>query len=272
MNYTGYRIIEADDELLSKIYLGDPIDYNFLENEYCLCVQGGKPIDYLQFRNGKLKHIAYPQCESVAAGVLKPRNPEQYFALDMLKNTEIPIKLLTGKFGSGKTLLYISAALEALQKNQFEKIVLVRNNIPVKDTDDLGALPGSVWDKTLPYMMPFADHCGGVEGMQHFIENGQLEVVALGHLRGRSIRNAILYSMESENLTKQHIQLLMGRIDTGSQLWLDGDVQQRDKDIFVKSQGLEIMIDRLKGHRLFGYVHLIKSERSEVSQMADLLD
>ena len=99
-----------------------------------------------------------------------------------------------------------------------------------------------------------------------------MEVIPLGFLRGRSIRNAILYSMESENLTKEHIQLLMGRIDEGSQLWMDGDVKQRDKMVFEKSKGLELMIERLSGHKLFGYVHLLKSERSEVSQMADLLD
>ena len=61
------------------------------------------------------------------------------------------------------------------------------------------------FEKTLPYVMPFADHCGGIEGIEYLIEEGRLEIVPLGFLRGRSIRNSILYSMESENLTKQHI-------------------------------------------------------------------
>ena len=151
-------------------------------------------------------------------------------------------------------------------------IIFVRNNVQVKDTDALGALPGSVMEKTLPYVMPFADHCGGVEGVQMLIEQGKLEVIPLGFLRGRSIRNAILYSMESENLTKEHIQLIMGRIDEGSQLWMDGDLKQRDRQIFEKSAGLELMVERLKGNPLFGYVHLIKSERSKVAQLCDLMD
>ena len=78
--------------------------------------------------------------------------------------------------------------------------------------------------------------------------------------------------MESENLTKEHIQLIMGRVDEGSQLWMDGDIKQRDKLNFEKSQGLETMIERLSGNKLFGYVHLIKSERSEVARLCDLLD
>lgn len=192
--------------------------------------------------------------------------------MDLLLRKDIPVKLITGKFGSGKSLLCITAALQAVQRGEFEKIIFVRNNVQVKDTDALGALPGSVMEKTLPYVMPFADHCGGVEGVQMLIEQGKLEVIPLGFLRGRSIRNAILYSMESENLTKEHIQLIMGRIDEGSQLWMDGDLKQRDRQIFEKSAGLELMVERLKGNPLFGYVHLIKSERSKVAQLCDLMD
>lgn len=78
--------------------------------------------------------------------------------------------------------------------------------------------------------------------------------------------------MESENLTKEHIQLIMGRIDEGSQLWMDGDLKQRDRVSFEKSQGLECMIERLQDEPLFGYVHMPKSERSAVARLADKLN
>ena len=120
--------------------------------------------------------------------------------------------------------------------------------------------------------MPFADHCGGVDGLMQLIHDGKLEVIPLAFLRGRSIRNAIIYSMESENLTKEQIQLIMGRVDEGSILLMDGDIKQRDKAAFEKSMGLEKMVSALKGNKLFGYVHLVKSERSEVAALADLLD
>ena len=64
----------------------------------------------------------------------------------------------------------------------------------------------------------------------------------------------------------------MGRIDEGSQLWLDGDLKQRDKQIFEKSAGIEKLVERLSGEKLFAYVHLKKSERSEVAALADKLD
>jgi predicted ribonuclease YlaK len=64
--------------------------------------------------------------------------------------------------------------------------------------------------------MPFADHTGGIEGIKMLIEQERLEVIPLAFLRGRDIRNSIIYSMESENLTKEHIQLIMGRVGEGS--------------------------------------------------------
>lgn len=270
MNYTGYKIIALSDEELARLYSEGIYDKEkFMENEY-LIVDGAR--DYFKWKGGKFEQVKFPSLGNEFTGIMKPRNPQQYCAMDLLRDKTVPIKLITGCFGSGKSMAMIVAALEAVQKGDFEKVVFVRNNVQVRETDQIGSLPGDVNDKVRPYLMPFADHCGGPEGLAHLIERGQLEVIPLAFMRGRSIRNSIIYSMESENLTKQHIQLLMGRVDEGSQLWLDGDWHQRDRDIFEKSQGLETMIKRLAGNQYFGYVHLIKSERSEVARLADLLD
>ena len=273
MEYTGYRIIHFNDEELAKFYSTKTIEQELNLNEYIILVDDyDDPFDYYRYTNKGLVQLKYPVLDNAFTGQMKPRNAQQYCAMDLLKQRDIPIKLITGKFGSGKSMMCIVAALEALLKNEFDKIIFVRNNVQVKDTDALGALPGDIFDKTLPYIMPMADHCGGIDGIKMLIEQEQLEVIPLAYLRGRSIRNAIIYSMESENLTKEHIQLMMGRIDTGSQLWLDGDFKQRDRIAFEKSRGLEIMVERLKGEEAFGYVHLVKSERSKVAALADRLD
>lgn len=123
----------------------------------------------------------------------------------MLKNPDITIKLITGTWGTGKTMALVVAALEAVQAGEFERIIWVRNNVQVKDTDQLGALPGEAFDKMLPYLGPFMDHVGGEHGVQMLIQNNQLEVIPLGFLRGRNIANAIIMCSEAENLTKEHI-------------------------------------------------------------------
>lgn len=190
----------------------------------------------------------------------------------MLKDKTSKIKLVTGRFGSGKTLAMTNASLELIENGKFERIIWVRNNVGVKDAPEIGFLPGSEIDKLMPYVMPLADHAGGLEGIKKMLEDGRLEVIPLGFLRGRSLRNSIVFCSECENLTKKHLQLLMGRIDEGSQLWLDGDLKQRDRAIFEQSAGLEAMIERLSGDPLFAYIHLEKSERSEIAALADVLD
>lgn len=270
--YTGYQILKLNDKDLVQLYQ-DNFDTSTLQNnEYVIIENGGKIIDYFRNDGGRLEKVKFPLIGNSFTGKMKPRNPQQYCAMDLLRQADIPLKLITGNFGSGKSMMCIISALEQVLEGYFDKIIFVRNNVQVKDTDPLGALPGDMYDKSLPYLMPFADHCGGIDGVERLIDDNKLEVIPLAFLRGRSIRNSIIYSMESENLTKEHIQLIMGRVDEGSQLWMDGDIKQRDKFAFEKSQGLELMVDRLKGNKLFGYVHLVKSERSEVARLCDLLD
>lgn len=273
MEYTGYRYVDEGD--LSDFYSGTLIKKEPLkENEFIICRDAvGTPVDYYCYKkNGESKKLLYPELGNSNTGIMKPRNPQQYCAMNLLKDRDIPVKLVTGKFGTGKSMMCIVGALEEVQKGNFDKITFIRNNIQVKDTEKLGALPGDQYEKVLPFLMPFADHCGGIDGVKDLLDRGQLEVIPLAYLRGRSIRNSIIYSMESENLTKEHIQLIMGRVDEGSELWMDGDIKQRDGFVFENSRGLETMIERLAGNKRFGYVHLIKSERSEIAAMADLLD
>lgn len=273
--YTGYSELELSDAEYSELYSTEHLkNYIFRENEYVYIKPADETIqgDYFKYRDGRLLRIKYPIIQSSFAGKYKPRNTEQLFGFDLLKDEQTTIKLLTGTFGTGKTLMLVVAALEAIEQGRFDRIIWVRNNVQVKDTDPLGALPGDAYDKLLPYLGPMIDHVGGPEGAKCLVEEGKLEVIPLAHLRGRSIRNSIIISSEAENLTKEHIQLLIGRVDEGSNLWMDADLKQRDKAIFEKSQGIETLIDRLKGEPLFGYIHLKKVERSATARLADKLD
>lgn len=199
-----------------------------------------------------------------------PHNPEQICAINMMRDPRTTIKLITGSWGTGKTMLLVTAALEALYDKKFERIIWIRNNVDVAGTKDLGALPGDVLDKLVPFLGPFVDHVGK-ENVKSMIKNETLIVEPLQSLRGRNFENAIIMCSEAENLTKEHLQLIIARAAEGSEVWLDGDTRQRDKEMFTKSKGIETMIDDFKGNELFGYVHLIKSERSKTAAMADLL-
>ena len=274
MDYKGYIEVEMNDDCLAQFYSNKDLWAGDLyENQYMLIKDStGEIVDKYCRQNGELRQVLYHKLGGTFTGAIKPRNPQQICLFDMLKDKTSKIKLVTGRFGSGKTMAMTVAALELIEKGKFDKIVWVRNNVSVKDAPEIGFLPGTEIDKLMPYVMPLADHAGGEEGIKKMLENGTLEVIPLGHLRGRSLRNSIVFCTECENLTKQHIQLLMGRIDEGSQLWLDGDTKQRDRAIFEQSAGLERLIERLAGNKLFAHIHLEKSERSEVAALADLLD
>lgn len=274
MEYTGIKDIELNSEELAQFYQGDYQIRDLLENQYVFIRDGtDKIVDKFFWRNGSLERVPFVTFSSDYLGKIKPRNPEQECAFHLLKDTSIKVKLITGRFGSGKSMSMIAQANEALEKGTVDKIVYVRNNIAVRDTSELGSLPGSEIDKLLPFLMQFADHVGGKEALMTMIAQERLEPIHLGYLRGRDIKNSIIYVTEAQNLTVDHIKLLLGRVGEGSYLYLDGDFHaQIDRSAFERSPGLKKLIEVLSGNKLFGYVNLVKSERSEVSALADLLD
>lgn len=274
MDYLGYQEIQFTEEELANLYHGElPERVALLRNEYVIAVNtDGQPVDYFRCVDGGLTRVTQKNINSRYGGKIRPRNPQQILAVDMLNNPEVTIKVLTGKFGSGKTMLMCSAALEQLEKSKVEKIIWARNNVEVKNSKPIGHLPGTYKEKLLPFAMPLADHVGGIDGLEMMVSQGKIEIVHLGFIRGRDIKNSIIICSEAENLTKEHVQLLIGRVGEGSSLWLDGDRKQVDHEVFQQNNGLSIAIDRLKGHPRFGYVRLAKTERSETAAMADLLD
>lgn len=273
-DYLGFRETVLDEEGVNDIFKENPINMACcLENEYLVTNDMSNNIlGVFKNKSNVLVSVPYRPINTRFLGEIKPRNLQQQMAIDLLYDPDTTVKIITGKFGTGKDFLMCAAAINLLESGSFKKIVYVRNNIEVKDSKPVGFLPGSYNEKLLPFAMPLADHLGGVDGLNFMISNGQIEVVHLGFIRGRDIKNSIIICSEAENMTKEHIQLLIGRVGEGSTLWINGDFKQCDADVFRKNNGLMIAVDKLKGHQRFGYVQLLKTERSETAAMADLLD
>lgn len=272
--YLGFKEVTLSDEELALIYQKTP-GYNLgcLRNEYLVVHnKNGDIADYFRWNGTHFVQVPYKQINSRFSGKVKPRNIQQCLALDMPYNPEITINMLGGKFGTGKTFIMAATAMDLLEKGAFDKLIYVRNNIEVKDSKPIGHLPGTANEKLMPFAMPLADHIGGVDALELMIDQGKIEIVHFGQIRGRDLKNSIIMCSEVENMTKEHIQLLIGRVGEGSVLWLDGDVKQVDMEVFRKNSGMQIALERLRGHQRFGYVKFLKTERSETAAMADLLD
>lgn len=272
--YNGYVTyeIESDEELASFYENPDINTFDLYTNQYCILMRDDNIIDKVKWDGEKNVSVSYKGVNNSFMGKVKPRNIQQELAFDMLQNDDITIKTLIGGFGTGKDFVMISNAVDMLKSNKYEKIVWVRNNIEVRNTNPIGFLPDGLKEKLLPFALPLADHLGGVAGLEIFMNQGKVEIQHLGFIRGRDIKNSIIYCSEAENMTKEHIQLLIGRVGEGSSLWLNGDFKQVDSDVFWSNNGLTVLISKLRGNKHFGVVRLIKSERSETAALADLLD
>ena len=281
-DYTGWTVIALEDggeEALAMAYSKDAEQKNLFDtptNGYILIpnVDADGNTAGIRWNGSRYVPIKYKKISNRFTGDIRPRNDQQRLAFDMLQNDDITVKMLAGTFGSGKTMLMVSSAIDMIEKHKVDKLIWIRNNIEVKNTKELGALPGTLLEKlgAASFAGPLADHLGGESGLEYWIKNGQVEVAHLGFIRGRDYKNAILLVSEAENLTKEHIQLLLGRVGEGSMLWLDGDLKQTDEAVFENNSGMRKAISALTGNPHFAYVYMPKTERSETAQLADLFD
>lgn len=271
-NWIGWNKYYPSKDCLSALYLNKNINHlNAKINEYCVIHEGQDLKDILRWDGEEYQPLRYKDFKSQLGTKIQPRNNEQKMLFDLLQNRDIPVKLCLGRFGSGKSYLMLAHALWLIQKGEFDKIVFVKNNIEVKDTGKLGALPGEELDKLGPFIQQIADHVGEFE-LEEMLNQNVIEPVHLGFIRGRDIRNSIIICDECENMTRQHIQLLLGRVSSRSEIWFIGDQKQCDSLTFEKNSGIQALIEGLAGDPLFGMVKLIKSERSKIAALADRLD
>lgn len=285
--YKGYQEITFNDFELASFYQTPVNRFGLLTNEYLIIKdESGQIVDkqrwdgnkftpltiYRKDKKDVLRKEKKDKFDVTFIEEIKPRNVQQELAFDLFQNPDITVKIIYGKYGSGKDLIMATHAISMIEKGIYDKLIFVRNNYQVKNSKDIGFLPGSANDKLMVYAMPLADHVGGLEGLYKLIDEGTIEIQHLGFIRGRDIKRSIVYCTEAENMTKEHIQLLIGRLSEGSVLWLNGDFKQVDHTLFERNSGLRQTIERLKGQELFGCVELSITERSKTAQLADLLD
>ena len=203
-----------------------------------------------------------------------PRNPEQSCLFDMLLDKDKTIIYAGGKFGTGKSFILNNYALQELERGNIQRIVYVPNNAYTENTIDIGALPGELLDKVAGQIGPLVDLIG-IDHVHSYIQQGKLEVVNMGSIRGRSFDDTIIIVNEAQNLTEEHIKLLIGRCGESSRIFFDGDLKQTDSAIFRNRNGLRLLLELRKSpiySELFGTIQLKLTERSKTAQASSYLD
>lgn len=225
--------------------------------------------DKLKFLNPKNIKI-----ENNWIGTITPRNNEQLLLFYSLLNRNNTILYAGGNFGTGKSFILNNFALQELEKGKISKIVYVPNNAYTNNTIDIGAMPGELLEKTINQIGPLVDLVG-IDKIKDMIAREDLEVVPMGFIRGRSFNNSIIIVNEAQNLTEDHVKLLIGRCGENTRIMFDGDIKQTDNTVFKNKNGLKLLLNLRYSpqfSKIFSTVKLLKTERSETAEAAAFLD
>lgn len=227
-------------------------------------------------RSGVLKPLG-PVRDNVWG--IRPRNKEQFFALDALLDDSISLVTLVGKAGTGKTLLAIAAGLRKVTEDQgYHKLVVSRPIFPMGR--DIGYLPGTVEEKLNPWMRPIFDNVEYLMGISRQDKRagrgadelramGIIEIEPLTYIRGRSLPNQYMIVDEAQNLTPHEVKTILTRVGEGTKLILTGDPYQIDNPyVDSESNGLTYVVNRFKGQSIAATVSLFKGERSRLAELA----
>jgi PhoH-like ATPase len=232
----------------------------------------------LVFNSAKQKKCI-PVSKKTISGI-KPRNAEQTLAFHALLDNNIPLVAITGKAGTGKTLLALASALH-LRKNYLQ-ILLTRPIVPLSGKD-IGYLPGDIESKIKPFMQPLFDNLQLIkkstdnntlssDKINKMVENDKIIIEPLTYIRGRSLIKKIIIIDESQNLTPHEVKTAITRAGEGTKIILTGDIHQIDHlYLDIKTNGLSYLIDKMNGHDLFAHINLEKGERSELAEVASKL-
>jgi PhoH-like ATPase len=267
------RELVIKDENLQAFY-EDGKEYGFKTNEYIKVYNPEGNVIYLAKWNGsKVVPLKWKKIDVDQGSAISPLNDEQRFLFDMLQDENIIGKFVLSPYGTGKTMVSMSWALNEIsnRKSKYNKIHYIRNNIGVANTVDLGALPQGANEKLYPWAAEIVDILGSKDIFDLYVEQERICLEHLGWCRGRSWDNSIIFLEEAQNCSAYHLSLCMSRVGKNSCLICVGDLRQTDKDIFKKDSGMLKAINVLQGNPMFGMVTLVKNERSAFSSLADLL-
>lgn len=285
--YSGKEFVEnVDDELIQKFFI-PPYELEakkiFGKNKVEIV-----PNKYFIIRNNSRSVLAHLDQEAsllrridkFSVYGINPRNAEQTFAVDALINNNIPLVTMTGKAGTGKTLLALASALHV--RKFYRQIYIARPVVPLSNKD-IGYLPGDVESKLGPYMQPLWDNVKVIQdqfkesdkshiAITQMIKDEKLVVEPLSYIRGRSLQRIFFIVDEAQNLTPHEIKTIITRAGEGAKIVLTGDIYQIDHPYLdTQSNGLSYLIDHFKGQKLYAHINLEKGERSQLAEIASNL-
>ncbi|WP_288368537.1 PhoH family protein [uncultured Alcanivorax sp.] len=181
---------------------------------------------------------------------IKPRGAHQREYVQQIHKHDINFGV--GPAGTGKTWLAVACAVDALEKAEVQRILLVRP--AVEAGEKLGFLPGDLAEKIDPYLRPLYDalyEMIGFEKVAKLMDRMVIEVAPLAYMRGRTLNNSFVILDEAQNTTPEQMKMFLTRIGFGTRAVITGDVTQVDLPRHQRS-GLVNTLEVLEGVKGIG--------------------
>jgi len=252
---------------------------NLNANEFVMFEYGGT-VCPCWFRNGLLQIFKDKHGQKPEYMGIKPHNIEQRFAMEALASEDIPLVVLVGPAGTGKTILSLAVALQKVNDGTYDRIVVIKPNIPVGGVD-IGALPGDKYEKLSAWLGPMKDNVQQLinsrrrsagETFEQMVDEGIIEVEALGYIQGRSIANSVVIVDELQNVSPRVARMVVERCGRGSKIILLGDPSQVENPFLDnRSNGLAHAATGSKKSEMAAVVKLTKVERSALAAAASAI-
>jgi len=285
--YTGFREIMTSSSLIDKFYKDDGLYADEFNQEV---MESLYPNEFMQltaddrnnktalgiYNGDKFVNLRYNQREPVK---IRARNREQQLAFELLLDDEIKLVTISGKAGTGKTLLALASGLEKVVKeNKFSRLLVVRPVMPMGK--DIGYLPGEKKEKLAPWMQPIFDNLDFIVNRNknssltyNKLESEELiQIEALTYIRGRSVPDQYIIVDEAQNLSLHEVKTIVTRAGENTKLVFTGDPYQIDNPYLnFHKNGLNYLAHKFHDEKISGHVMLKRGEISELAEIASEL-
>lgn len=274
--YSGMVEVDVDPEEIDRLFANGFLELEQVQEQPLHC-----GVQLSASSQSALARVSAPGVVKLVRGDteafgLKGRSAEQRVALDLLLDDSVGIVSLGGRAGTGKSALALCAGLESVLERGLHRRIVVFRPLYAVGGQNLGYLPGSEDEKMNPWAQAVYDTLEGLVSenvMDEIASRDMLEVLPLTHIRGRSLHDSFVIVDEAQSLERNVLLTVLSRLGSNSRVILTHDVAQRDNLRVGRHDGVQAVIEKLKGNELFAHITLKRSERSKIAELVTgLLD
>ncbi len=276
--YMGWHRVDVSAEFVDAFYANGKASLEIPEaapGEYAILMVDGKPQAAGKVGNGGIYTTQAP--DDGICGI-EARNFEQQCAIDALLDDSIKLVTLSGRAGTGKTLVAVAAGLhKVIHESVYTKLLISRPTLPMGR--DIGFIPGDVHEKMRPWIQPLYDAIELIRDQDRrrhrrtlppdIMESDDIGIEPLTYIRGRSIPKQFFIIDEAQNLTPHEMKTVITRVGQNSKVIVTGDPEQIDNPyVDLHSNGFSYLVSRFRTQPISAHIVLVAGERGELAEIA----